>query len=66
VLINLILLRVASTMSTNHMDVNIIPEFPIAETVFPGNRSFGGVVDFLLTKLPEKYTGERQNPCSGH
>jgi len=56
VLINLILLRVASTMSTNHMDVNIIPEFPIAKTVFPGNRSFGGVVDFLLTKLPEKYT----------
>ena len=66
VLINLMLLRVASTMSTNHMDVNIIPEFPIAKTVFPGNRSFGGVVDFLLTKLPEKYTGERQNCCSGH
>lgn len=57
VLINLILLRVASSMSTNHMDVNIIPEFPIAKTIFPGNRSFGGVVDFLLTKLPEKYTG---------
>ena len=53
-------------MSTNHMDVNIIPEFPIAKTVFPGNRSFGGVVDFLLTKLPEKYTGERQNCSSGH
>jgi hypothetical protein len=61
VLINLILLRVASTMSTNHMDVNIIPEFPITKTVFPGNRSFGGVVDFLLTKLPEKYTGADWN-----
>ncbi|KAF8802824.1 hypothetical protein BYT27DRAFT_7260756 [Phlegmacium glaucopus] len=56
VLISLILLRVASTMSTNHMDVNIIPEFPIAKTVFPGNRSFDGVVDFLLTELPQKYT----------
>ena len=61
VLINLILLRVASTMSTNHMDVNIIPEFPIMKTVFPGNRSFDGVVDFLLTKLPEKYTGANWN-----
>lgn len=56
VLINLILLRVASTMSTNHTDVNIIPEFPITKTIFPGNHSFSGVVDFLLAKLPEKYT----------
>jgi hypothetical protein len=48
-------------MSTNHMDVNIIPEFPVEKTVFPGNRSFGGVVDFLLTKLPDKYTGRHQN-----
>ncbi|KAF8625759.1 hypothetical protein AX15_005212 [Amanita polypyramis BW_CC] len=56
VLINLILLRVASIMSIDHMDINIIPEFPIAKTVFPGNRSFRGVVDFLLTKLPEKYS----------
>jgi hypothetical protein len=43
-------------MSTGQMDVNIIPEYPIANTVFPGNRSFGGVVDFLLTKLPRQYT----------
>jgi len=56
VLINLILLRVASAMSTDQMDVNIIPEYPIAKTLFPGNRSFGGVVDFLLTKLPGRYT----------
>jgi hypothetical protein len=61
VLINLILLRVASTMSTNHVDVNIIPEFPIEKTVFPGNRSFGGVVDFLLMQLPDKYTGRHRN-----
>jgi hypothetical protein len=32
VLINLILL-LASIMSIDHMDVNIIPKFPIAETV---------------------------------
>jgi len=38
------------------MDVNIIPEFPIVKTSFPGNRTFGGVVDFLLTKLPGRYT----------
>ncbi|KAF8711074.1 hypothetical protein AX14_013300 [Amanita brunnescens Koide BX004] len=56
VLISLILLRVASTMSTDQMDVNIIPEYPISRTLFPGNRSFGGAVDFLLTKLPGRYT----------
>ncbi len=65
VLINLILLRVASIMSIDYMDVNIIPEFPIAKTVFPGNRSFGGVVDFLLTKLPEKYSRRGWNCRSG-
>lgn len=32
VLINLILL-LASIMSIDHMDVNVIPKFPIAETV---------------------------------
>jgi hypothetical protein len=53
---NLVLLRVVSSMSTDQMDVNIIPEYPIARTIFPGSRSFGGVVDFLLTKLPERYT----------
>lgn len=57
VLVNLILLRVSSAMSINHMDVSIIPQVPIVETIFPGDHSFGSVVDFLLTKLPEKYTG---------
>ena len=61
VLINLILLRVASSMSIHQIDVNIIPEFPISKTVFHGNLSFGGVVDFLLTKLPEKYTRKRNS-----
>jgi len=56
ILINLILLRVASAMSTDQMAVDIIPEYPIAKTTFPGNRSFGGVVDFLLTKLPVRYS----------
>lgn len=56
VLINLILLRVASTMSDGQTDVNIIPEYPIATTVFQDNRSFGGVVDFLVAKLPARYT----------
>ncbi|KAF8334622.1 uncharacterized protein EI90DRAFT_2993534 [Cantharellus anzutake] len=56
VLINLVLLRVASAMSTDQMDVNIIPEYPIPKTLFLGNHSFGGVVDFLMTKLPERYT----------
>ncbi|KAF5385104.1 hypothetical protein D9615_001045 [Tricholomella constricta] len=55
-LINLTLLRVASAMSTDQIDVNIIPEYPISKTLFPGNHSFEGVVDFLVTKLPGRYT----------
>jgi hypothetical protein len=41
-------------MSTDKMDVNIIPEFPIPKTTFSGGHSFGGVVDLLLTKLPSR------------
>ncbi|KIM71160.1 hypothetical protein PILCRDRAFT_830519 [Piloderma croceum F 1598] len=52
----MILLRVVSAMSMDKMDVNIIPEFPIAKTTFSGSHSFGGVVDLLLTKLPSQYT----------
>jgi hypothetical protein len=58
VLINLLLLRVASAMSDANTDVNIIPEYPIAKTVLAENRSFGGVVDFLMAKLPARYTGK--------
>jgi len=56
ILINLLLLRVVSAMCTEDMDVNVIPEFPIPKTTFPGSFSFGGVVDLLLTKLPSRYT----------
>jgi len=56
ILINVILLRVVSAMSTDEVDVNIIPEFPISKTTFPSNLSFGGVVDLLLTKLPSRFT----------
>jgi len=56
ILINMILLRVVSAMSTDKTDVNIIPEFPIAKTTFPSNLSFGG--DLLLTKLPSRFTRE--------
>lgn len=43
-------------MSTDQMDVNIIPEYPIFRALSPGHHSFYGVVDFLLTKLPGRYT----------
>ncbi|KAF8668511.1 hypothetical protein AX14_006169, partial [Amanita brunnescens Koide BX004] len=41
-------------MSTEDVDVSVIPEFPIPKTAFPGNFSFGGVVDLSLTKLPSR------------
>ena len=48
-------------MSDGHTDVNMIPEYPIPKTIFAGNRSFGGVVDFLMTKLPGRYTRKMLN-----
>jgi hypothetical protein len=35
----------------SQMDVDIIPEYPIAESLLPGNQSFGAVVNIPLTKL---------------
>ena len=43
-------------MSDGQTDVDIIPEYPIATTAFSDNRSFAGVVDFLVAKLPARYT----------
>lgn len=51
-------------MSDGQTDVNIIPEYPIATTAFYDNRSFGGVVDFLVAKLPARYTRKnKQHMC---
>ena len=58
ILINMILPRVVSTMSTDETDVNIIPEFPIVKTTFLSNLSFGGVVDLLLAKLTSRFSRE--------
>ena len=58
ILINVILLRVVSAMSTNEMDVNIVPNFPV--TVDSFRRYNLTDVDLLLTKLPSRYT--RENP----
>jgi hypothetical protein len=37
-------------MSDGQMDVDIIPEYPIATTTFYDNCSFVGMVDFLVAK----------------
>ena len=57
----MILLRVVSAMTTDEVDVNIVPEFPIAKATFSGSLSFGGLVDLLLTKLPSRFTREITN-----
>lgn len=59
ILINMLLLRVLSVMSSGDTTVNIISEFPLPRTTFnrdSGKCSFSGVVDFLVTKLPAQYT----------
>lgn len=52
---NFLLLRVASIMSDENKDVNIIPEYPIIKTALAENRPIGGVVDFLMANLA-RYT----------
>ncbi|KAG1784537.1 uncharacterized protein HD556DRAFT_1427447 [Suillus plorans] len=59
ILINILLLRVVSVMCAGATTVNIIPEFSLPRTTFnrdSGKCSFSGVVDFLVTKLPTRYT----------
>lgn len=59
ILINMLLLRVVSVMCLGDTAVNIIPEFPLPRMTFDrdsGECSFSGVVDFLVTKLPARYT----------
>ncbi|KDQ49265.1 hypothetical protein JAAARDRAFT_212279, partial [Jaapia argillacea MUCL 33604] len=55
-LINVILLRVASVDSNEEMAVSIVPEYPIHETALNPGHSLVGVVDYLLTRLPTKFT----------
>lgn len=57
ILINVILLRVVSAMSTEEIDVNIIPNFPISARSFRESLTYTAI-DLLLTKLPSRYTRE--------
>lgn len=46
-------------MQSNESQINIIPEFPIPKTIFKtntGEQSFGGIVDFLLARVPPKFS----------
>ncbi|KAG2067895.1 hypothetical protein BDR04DRAFT_1233099 [Suillus decipiens] len=61
ILINILLLRVVSVMCPGDTTVNIIPEFefPLPRTIFhrdSDKHSFSSVVNFLMTKLPARYT----------
>lgn len=65
ILINMMLLRLASAMQNEKIQLNIIPEFPIPKTTFEtdsGEQTFSGVVDFLLARIPPKYS-RKQTTC---
>jgi len=55
ILMNVILLRVVSAMSTDETDVNIIPDFTLEPDIYP-DFAFDGVVDIILTKLQSRLT----------
>lgn len=57
-LIDVILLHLASALSNAKEAVSIVPEYAILKTAFDEKRFFGGVVDYLVTKLPSTYTRE--------
>lgn len=58
-LIDVIFLRLASVMSTDADNLSVIPDW-IALNTSPGGRpSLEGVIDYLITKRPAKYSGER-------
>jgi hypothetical protein len=48
-------------MLDGQTDINIIPEYPISKTLFLGNHSIGGIVDFLKAKIPGQYTHKMLN-----
>ncbi|TFY78799.1 hypothetical protein EWM64_g5215 [Hericium alpestre] len=57
-LIDIILLRIASVMQDSSTEVEIMPEFPVSETASnsrAGEHSFSGTLDYLLAKIPVKY-----------
>ena len=58
ILINILLLRAVSVMCPGEMTVNIImiPSPSNDLQADSGKYSFSGVVDFLVTKLPARYT----------
>jgi hypothetical protein len=54
-LIDVILLRIASTVHGQAQKVDIIPNIPV-DAIFEtnsGNRSFIGVIDYLLARVPD-------------
>ncbi|KAG6808661.1 hypothetical protein H0H93_016648, partial [Arthromyces matolae] len=56
-LIDIFLLRLASTMQSDTGEVMITPKYPLPKTLFEGasgSQSFSGVLDYLLTYAPPR------------
>lgn len=64
-LIDVIFLRLASVTSTDTDNLAIIPEWTALNTASgPDVRpSLEGVIDYLITKRPSKYSGEHTSGC---
>lgn len=60
-LIDVIFLRLAAVTSTEADNLAIIPEWTALNTAPgpAGRPSLEGVVDYLITKRPSKYSGEQ-------
>lgn len=58
-LIDVIFLRLASVTSTDVDNLVVIPDWTALNTGPEGRPSLEGVIDYLITKRPAKYSGER-------
>ncbi|RDX46782.1 hypothetical protein OH76DRAFT_1355485 [Lentinus brumalis] len=56
-LIDVIFLRLASVMSTDADNLSVIPDWTALNTSPGGRPSLEGVIDYLITKRPAKYSG---------
>lgn len=55
-LIDVILLRLASTFNTENECLHIVPEYTIMKRDLASKRSFDGVVDYLVAKHHSIYS----------
>jgi hypothetical protein len=64
VIIDIIFLRLATILSTPETRVLIVPEWTVMTSRLGDKRSYGGIVDYLITKRPTDVAGQGPLHCA--